>query len=241
VATGEILGAEALVRWRHPTRGLLVPAAFMEMAEAKADLILPLGRGVLRRACRDAATWPVDGVRTISVNLSARQVQEPSLVDDVSAALLESGLPPHHLTLEITESVLVDDPDAAAATLAALKALGVSLALDDFGTGFSSLSYLARFPVDVLKIDKSFIDPLADHSHDDRTALVAAIIDMAERLRLQVTAEGVEHQLQAERLLAMGCPRAQGFLYGRPMPAPDLLALMRAPRPRPVVVPLSGA
>lgn len=226
LATGVVVGAEALVRWQHPTRGMLQPGAFVALAEERSDLIVPLGRGVLERACRAAATWPTDRALTISVNLSARQVHEPGLVSTVAEVLAATGLPASMLTLEITESVLVEDPRRAAATLGALKDLGVSLALDDFGTGFSSLSYLAAFPVDGLKIDKSFIDPLLGRDDGDHGAVVAAIVDMAHRLDLGVTAEGVEHRSQAEALLALGCTRAQGFLLGRPRTAESLRALL---------------
>lgn len=226
LATGDVVGAEALVRWRHPTRGVLNPGAFIALAEERPDLIVPLGRAVLERACRAAAAWPNDRRLTVHVNLSARQVHEPGLVATVDQVLRATGLPAGRLALEITESVLVEDPQRAAATLSALKDLGVSLALDDFGTGFSSLSYLAAFPVDGLKIDKSFIDPLVNGDDDDHGAVVAAIIDMAHRLELEVTAEGVEHRSQAERLLGLGCNRAQGFLLGRPRTAENLLALL---------------
>lgn len=226
LATGEVVGAEALVRWQHPTRGMLHPGSFIALAEERTDLIVPLGRGVLERACRAAAAWPTDRPFTVSVNLSARQVHEPGLVATVSEVLRATGLPASMLTLEITESVLVEDPERAAATLSALKGLGVSLALDDFGTGFSSLSYLAAFPVDGLKVDKSFIDPLVGPDDGDHGAVVAAIVDMAHRLDLEVTAEGVEHRSQTERLLALGCTRAQGFLLGRPRTAESLQALL---------------
>jgi diguanylate cyclase (GGDEF)-like protein/PAS domain S-box-containing protein len=232
LATGEVIGAEALIRWQHPTRGMLQPGAFIALAEERSDLIVPLGRGVLERACREAAAWPTDRPLTIHVNLSARQVTEPGLVATVDAALQMTGLPASRLTLEITESVLVEDPGRAAATLGALKELGVSLALDDFGTGFSSLSYLAAFPVDGLKVDKSFIDPLVGPDDGDHGAVVAAILDMATRLDLEVTAEGVEHRSQVDRLLALGCTRAQGFLLGRPRTAESLQALLTgAPDP----------
>jgi EAL domain-containing protein (putative c-di-GMP-specific phosphodiesterase class I) len=205
---------------------VLQPGTFIGLAEERSDLIVPLGRGVLERACCAAATWPTDRRLTVNVNLSARQVHEPGLVATVAQVLRTSGLPASMLTLEITESVLVEDPQRAAATLGALKDLGVSLALDDFGTGFSSLSYLAAFPVDGLKVDKSFIDPLVGPDDGDHGAVVAAIVDMALRLDLEVTAEGVEHRSQAERLIGLGCTRAQGFLLGRPRTAESVLALL---------------
>lgn len=226
LATGEVIGAEALVRWQHPTRGMLSPGAFVGLAEERSDLIVPLGAGVLERACRAAVEWSATRPLTVNVNLSARQVHEPGLVETVERVLRQTGLPASRLTLEITESILVEDPLRAAGTLTALKELGVGLALDDFGTGFSSLSYLAAFPVDGLKIDKSFIDPLVGAEEGDHVAVVAAIIDMARRLGLTVTAEGVEHRSQADRLLALDCTRAQGFLLGRPRSTESMAALL---------------
>jgi diguanylate cyclase (GGDEF)-like protein/PAS domain S-box-containing protein len=226
--TTAICGAEALARWMHPHRGMLGPDVFIELAE-ETGLIIPIGKAILEQACVDAAAWPDDHPLKLSVNLSTRQLHEPTIVDDVIGALDRSGLDPHRLTLEITESILIGNPDAALATLSALKDVGVSIALDDFGTGFSSLSYLARFPVDVLKIDKSFVDALAEDGRQQDSALVDAIIDMSNTLELQVTAEGIESQDQADRLVLMGCSNGQGFHFARPMPQSDLLDTLRTP------------
>ncbi|MGH2685302.1 MAG: putative bifunctional diguanylate cyclase/phosphodiesterase, partial [Actinomycetota bacterium] len=228
LASGELIGAEALVRWIHPTRGTLLPAAFIELAE-ETGLIVPMGRALLRRACADAVGWPTVGEHKpmLSVNLSPRQVQDADLVSDVRQALADTGLAPDRLTLEITESILMADPEAAADTLRQLKALGVKVALDDFGTGYSSLSYLERFPVDALKIDKSFIDAL--HASDDTgPGLVGAIVGLGERLRLHVTAEGIERVEQVDELLGLGCGLGQGFHFARPMPNDQLAALIAA-------------
>ncbi len=227
LGTGALVGAESLLRWNHPRRGLLAPEAFLEIAE-ETGLIAPIGRAVLRRACQDAAAWPVvDGrALAVSVNLSPRQLQEPTIVADVAEALARAGLPGHQLTLEITESVLIYDPEAAADTLHALKELGVSIALDDFGTGFSSLSHLARFPVDCLKIDKSFIDPLTEGADQEHAALVDAILEMSHRLKLSVTAEGVERLDQVERLLELGCITGQGWHFAKAMSHEHLLRLL---------------
>ncbi|HEX2040256.1 MAG TPA: EAL domain-containing protein [Acidimicrobiales bacterium] len=222
--TGATVGVEALVRWNHPERGILPPAAFIDLAEETA-LIVPIGIQVLRQACADAAGWRrrlgEHAPRSVSVNLSVRQLQHPRVVDDVAAALRDSGLPSEALVLELTESTLLDDADAAAARLEELKALGVRMALDDFGTGYSSLSYLGRFPVDVLKIDKSFVDSLGD-TPGERSALVGAIVGLGTTLGVQVTAEGIEGAEQLSHLLQLGCQLGQGFYFARPLAAAGL-------------------
>ena len=231
--TGRTVGVEALVRWRHPERGVLAPAAFIDLAEETA-LIVPIGNQILRRACTDAAAWlrrlGSAAPRTVSVNLSVRQLQHGGIVDDVSLALQISGLPAEALTLEITEGTLLDDADAAADRLAALKRLGVSIALDDFGTGYSSLSYLNRFPVDVLKIDKSFIDGLG-HGSGKPSPLVGAIVGLGAQLGVHVTAEGIEVAEQLACLQEMGCELGQGYLFARPLPAHELERRLRMPAP----------
>ena len=228
--SGRTVGVEALVRWRHPERGLLAPAAFIGLAEETA-LIIPMGTQVLRQACVDATGWIRQfgeaAPATVSVNLSVRQLQHPGVVGVVAAALADSGLRPDRLTLEITESTLLDDADAAAERLAALKRLGVRIALDDFGTGYSSLSYLGRFPVDVLKIDKSFVDVLA-LSTDEPAPLVDAIVGLGHTLGLNVTAEGIEEAGQLDRLREMGCELGQGYYFARPLPAAGLIAHLEA-------------
>ncbi|WP_372624168.1 putative bifunctional diguanylate cyclase/phosphodiesterase [Falsiroseomonas sp.] len=223
LADGALIGFEALLRWPHPTRGLIPPDAFIPLAEA-TGLIVPLGAWVLRTAANEAAQWP--GGLKVAVNLSAVQIKMEGLVATVAQALTESGLPPHRLELEVTESVLMQDSQQAARVMAGLQALGVSIALDDFGTGWSSLAYLRRFPFDELKIDRYF---LRDLDADPRVeAVVMAILGLGRGLGIRVVAEGVETQQQADRLLAMGCERGQGWLLGRPMPAEQARALIGA-------------
>ena len=236
LASGDIVAVEALVRWRHPQRGLVPPAEFVPLAE-ETGAIIAIGDAVLRRALADLAMWRRElGNRapaTVSVNLSARQVQYRNLLTDVRSALQDVGLPPSVLTMEITETVLLEDTDAVARTLAALKSLGVRIALDDFGTGYSSLSYLNRFPVDVVKIDKSFIDSLGGEGAP--SPLVDAIVNLGAVLGLGVTAEGIEDAQQLARLRSMGCGQGQGFYFAKPMTADDLSEFLtpisaRAPR-----------
>jgi diguanylate cyclase (GGDEF)-like protein/PAS domain S-box-containing protein len=212
----EVLGYEALVRWRHPTRGLVPPFDFIPAAE-ETGLIVPIGAWVIDTACHAAAGWaPTSAGRPLglSVNLSARQLFDPSLVDTVAESLRRSGIEPARLTLEITESVLVADTNRAVAQLDALKALGVRIAIDDFGTGYSSLSYLRSFPVDILKVDKAFTDTVAVDV--EGACFVQAILHLAQVLRVTTVAEGVEVREQADRLRELGCDQAQGYFFGRP-------------------------
>lgn len=231
--TEEIIGLEALVRWEHPERGLLTPGAFIALAE-ETGLIVPIGRWVLSEACRLAQRWQVarahDAPLTLRVNVSARQLAD-DLPHTVAGVLAESQMDPATLCLEVTESVLIEDPDSSATTLSALKALGVQLAIDDFGTGYSSLAYLRRFPVDCLKIDRSYIRGLP-HSPED-TAIVAAVVDLAHALSLSVTAEGVESTDQLVNLRARGCDTAQGFLFARPEP-PEVIEHLLWPASAPL-------
>jgi EAL domain-containing protein (putative c-di-GMP-specific phosphodiesterase class I) len=217
VESGRIVGVEALVRWEHPERGLVGPDAFIALAE-ETGLIVPIGTWVLNEACTLARRWQVERLGgdplVVRVNVSARQLAADDLVDVVAAALERSGVDPEHLCLEVTESVLVEDPDASARKLAALKAVGVKIAVDDFGTGYSSLEYLRRFPVDCVKIDRSFVRGIP-HSSED-VAIVNAVIDLGHALGLSVTAEGVETDEQLDRLQSNGCDTAQGFLFSRP-------------------------
>jgi diguanylate cyclase (GGDEF)-like protein/PAS domain S-box-containing protein len=213
---GKVAGHEALVRWQHPQRGLVYPAEFIQVAE-DTGLIIKIGEWVLREACRWATFIGVERGLPISVNLSARQFNDPKLVQTVSRALKQSGLPAHLLTLEITESTAMQQTDVTLATLRKLKELGVSIALDDFGTGYSSFSYLKLFPVNTLKIDRSFI---AEVERDgDHRAIVAAIIALAQVLNLKVIAEGVETEGQKQFLRGFGCEEVQGYLTGRPVDA----------------------
>jgi diguanylate cyclase (GGDEF)-like protein/PAS domain S-box-containing protein len=223
-------GAEALVRWQHPRRGLVSPADFIPLAE-ETGLVVPLGRWVLREAVRQAARWRADlgpdaAVGYVSVNVSAQQLRDDHFVAEVRDALAEEGLPPGCLLLEITETALVHDTPAAVARLAALKAVGVRLAVDDFGTGYSSLGYLQRFPVDVLKIDRVFVDGLQRGGSD--AALARTVVALGGSLGLRTVAEGVETAEQAAALRAMGCTYAQGFLFARPLAAAALEARLRA-------------
>jgi PAS domain S-box-containing protein len=209
----ELVAAEALVRWRHPERGLVPPGDFIPGAES-TGCITTIGSWVLRQACRDAATWPSH--LRVSVNLSVRQLADPAIVEHVSTALSSSGLDPHRLVVEVTESALMEDAERGLAHLQALKALGVRLAIDDFGTGFSSLQYLAQMPVDILKVDRSFVAGLGV---DDRhTTIVTSVIALAHALGLLVVAEGVETDAQHRQLRALGCDGGQGFLWSRPLP-----------------------
>ena len=217
-ADGSVMGYEALVRWQHPDRGLVSPADFVPVAEETGQIV-ELGRWILEEACAQARRWSSDRPVTMSVNLSARQLGDAHLVADVAMALHESGLPASALTLEITETALVAEPESALTTLRALRALGVTIALDDFGTGFSSLSHLHHYPVDIVKIDRSFVTGVAD-PHSDGRAIVAAVLGLAAHMNLRVTAEGVETEEQAAALRELGCERLQGYFFGKPAPAP---------------------
>jgi diguanylate cyclase (GGDEF)-like protein len=215
-----VVGAEALARWRHPSRGLIPPAEFIAMAE-QTGLIVPLGGWMLDEACRQGTLW--DELR-VSVNVSGRQVAEGSLVASVSRALEDSGLPPERLQLELTETVLMDDVDGHVAVMRDLKKLGLSLALDDFGKGYSSLSYLHRFPIDRIKIDRDFVRALPDSRADQ--AIVSAVLSFARALDMEVVAEGVETQQHVDALRELGCEYAQGFFFHRPLEARRISALL---------------
>jgi diguanylate cyclase (GGDEF)-like protein len=222
LADGSIVGVEALVRWQVPGRGLLMPGDFIGLAE-DSGLIVPIGRWVLEQACRQTEAWrQAHGLDSLSVgvNLSARQFQHPDLVAEVGAALAASGLEPSCLILEITESVLMQTTAATIGKLADLRRIGVRLAIDDFGTGYSSLGYLERFPVDILKIDKTFIDGIGERG--GRPVLARAIVQLGRALDLQVVAEGIERPEQASVLRRLGCTRGQGYLYARPLPSAEL-------------------
>jgi EAL domain-containing protein (putative c-di-GMP-specific phosphodiesterase class I) len=220
LADGAMIAAEALVRWVHPERGLLEASQFVPLAE-ETGIIVPIGGWVLDEACRQAASWSGEGgTPAVSVNLSARQLSRPDLVDAVAEALAASGLDPDRLWLEITESVLMEDADTAVAALERLRSLGVHLCVDDFGTGYSSLAYLRRFPVDALKVDRSFVAGLGEDPED--SAIVEAVVSMAHSLRLSVVAEGVETEEQLARLRDLGCELAQGFYFAAPVPSSAL-------------------
>ena len=220
VDDAHVVGAEALARWQHPSRGLIPPAKFIAIAE-QTGLIVPLGTWMLDQACRQGVLW--DGLR-VSVNVSGRQVAEGSLVASVSRALEDSGLPPERLQLELTETVLMDDVDGHVAVMRDLKKLGLSLALDDFGKGYSSLSYLHRFPIDRIKIDRDFVRGLPNSRADQ--AIVSAVLSFARALDMEVVAEGVETQQHVDALRELGCEYAQGFFFHRPMEAGRISALL---------------
>ncbi len=228
--TGALIGVEALLRWEHPRRGMLSPADFIPMAE-ETGVIMSIGSWVLREACREARRWREGALHgrpiSLTVNVSGRQLQHDRMVDDVREALRESGMDPRDLVLEITESVLMQEDDVMVERLAALKELGVRLAIDDFGTGYSSLGYLQRFPIDILKIDKAFIDEVG---HDGiEPALVRAIIALGGSLQLETIAEGVELQQQSRGLQELGCEMGQGFYFGKPARASEIDAMLEGP------------
>ena len=231
IDTERVAGVEALVRWPHEERGLLPPSEFIPLAES-SGLIVPLGRWVLREACRLGASWRMmlpSGVPfSIAVNISGEQLQSAEITDDLVAALERSGLPPSYLMLEITESTVARDGDGALNRLRTLKALGVQLAIDDFGMGYSSLSSLERFPVDVLKIDKSFVSHVG--AEESRRSLARMIVALGDALSLKTIAEGVERPEQAAALSAMGCAYAQGYYYSRPVSPAEITAMIQRGR-----------
>jgi EAL domain-containing protein (putative c-di-GMP-specific phosphodiesterase class I) len=227
--TGRVCEVEALIRWQHPTRGMIPPLQFIPLAE-ETGLIVPIGRWILIEACRQTRIWqeehPTLPPLTLSVNISARQLQHPTLVDEIAEVLVESGLNPGTLRLEITESVVMEDAESTAETLRELKQLGIELAIDDFGTGYSSLSYLNRFSVDAVKIDRSFVSQIGISSRD--TTIIRAIVALAKSLQLSVTAEGIESAEQLQQITDLGCNRGQGFLLARPAPADLIPGLLTA-------------
>jgi diguanylate cyclase (GGDEF)-like protein/PAS domain S-box-containing protein len=229
LATQRIVGAEALVRWQHPQIGLIHPIEFIPLAE-ESGLILPLGEWVLAEACRQQVAWRNQGLGglRVAINMSPRQFRQEDLAERVAAVFLETGADPACVTLELTESMVMQDVNSTLVALRTLKNLGLTISLDDFGTGYSSLSYLRRFPIDELKIDKSFINDI--HENADDAAIASAIIAMAISLGLSVVAEGVERKEQAELLMKMGCPQVQGYYFGRPMEAAAFALCLREQR-----------
>ena len=225
LVTGEVHGAEALLRWNHARRGQVPPSTFVQLAE-ETGLIIPLGRWVLREACERAREWRSkhNGSRPLqmSVNISARHFQDASLLQDVREALNDSGLEPWALTLEITESVLMHSSSATLDRLRALKGMGLNLAIDDFGTGYSSLGYLQQFPIDVLKIDRSFVEAVGNHEADP--VLARAIIALGQTLQIETVAEGIERPEQRDGLRTLGCTLGQGYHFARPMPPQRFIA-----------------
>ncbi len=226
IASGRMVSVEALLRWAHPTRGLVPPLDFIPLAEERG-LIVPIGRWVIQAACRQIRDWRDQGahVPPVAVNLSARQFASETLVGDIRAAMIDNGVSPADLEVELTESVLMADPERANEVLQQLHTMGVRISIDDFGTGYSSLSYLKRFPAQTVKIDRSFIRGLPSDADD--LAITEAVIAMAHSLGLNVVAEGVETSEQLAALRMLGCDEAQGFLLGRPMPALELASRLQ--------------
>jgi EAL domain-containing protein (putative c-di-GMP-specific phosphodiesterase class I) len=225
LVSGAITGAEALIRWLDPILGLVPPVQFVRVAE-ECGLIVPIGRWVLREACRQVQGWLDSGLPAVpvAVNISAVEFRHKDFVAGVALILDETGLAPHYLELELTESILMHDAKSSAAVLQALKAMGVQLAMDDFGTGYSSLSYLKRFPIDTLKIDQSFVRDIVTDA-DDAT-IVSAMIGMGRNLKQRVLAEGVETQEQLSFLKSRQCAEGQGFLFSHPLSAEDFGRLL---------------
>ena len=221
---GTTVGVEALIRWQHPDQGLVPPCRFIPVAE-ESGLIIPIGAWVLEEACRQLGEWNLDGREgpegSVAVNLSARQIDDPHIVQTVEGILARTGLAPEHLTLEITESALMEDAASALGALQALKEIGVLLAIDDFGTGYSSLSYLQRFPLDILKVDRLFVEALGVSAEGEE--IVSAVINLAHALGLEVVAEGVETPEQLQILGGLECDLAQGFLFSKPLPAAEIV------------------
>jgi EAL domain-containing protein (putative c-di-GMP-specific phosphodiesterase class I) len=226
LSTGMIAGVEALIRWRHTTRGIIGPTQFISIAE-ESGLIVPIGRWALREACRQAQAWQDTGLPPIrlAVNISAVELRSNGFVDGVKTILVETGFDPRHLELELTETFLMQDSKSTALVLRALKELGLKLALDDFGTGYSSLSYMKRFPIDTLKIDRSFVRDLTTDADD--ACIVSAVINMGKSLHMGVVAEGVETRDQLTFLQEHTCPEAQGYYFSRPLIAASFAELLR--------------
>jgi predicted signal transduction protein with EAL and GGDEF domain len=228
--SNRVTGCEALVRWRHPERGMVSPAEFIPIAE-ETGLINEIGEWVLAKACAEAATWPE--ATNVAVNVSPVQFKSGTLALKVVAALAASGLPAHRLELEITEAVLIRDDDAALEILHQLRAIGVRIALDDFGTGYSSLSYLQRFPFDKIKIDRCFVNDLAEAGG---SSIVQAVVNIAAARQMATTAEGVETERQQELLRGLGCTEMQGYLFSAPKPAEEVRRILFAHPLRPAAL-----
>ncbi len=221
LASGAVSGAEALLRWQHPHRGMISPGDFIPLAE-ETGLVVPLGGWVLRQACREAASWPNE--LTVAVNISAVQFRDRDLTSTVMAALSESKLPAERLELEITETALLNDDSQTMELLHQLRAIGVRISLDDFGTGYSSLSYLRSFPFDKLKIDRSFVQGIG--ASPNTMVIVKALIELSTGLNMTINAEGVETQAELDWLKSAGCTEIQGYLISKPLPARDFRAFV---------------
>jgi len=235
LADGQTIGVEALVRWAHPDRGLIPPLEFIPLAE-QTGLIIPLGAWVLEQACRQTRHWqltcPGHAELAVAVNVSPVQLRDPEFLTTIAHTLTRTALPAHTLTLEITESLLLADNVATTSMLHGLRALGVKLAIDDFGTGYSSLSYLRRLPIDILKVDRSFVSDLNEHTGG---ALTRAVVAISRELGLRTIAEGVEAAGQQTQLQALGCDYAQGYYYSQPVPADQLEQHLTTTAPAPGV------
>jgi EAL domain-containing protein (putative c-di-GMP-specific phosphodiesterase class I) len=219
-----VTGVEVLIRWRHPSRGVIAPDEFIPIAE-HTGLIIPIGAWVLRTACEEAAGWQGPDRRlSLAVNVSARQLDNDDLIDQIRSALADSGLPADLLTLEITETALMQDPDAATTRIASLKAIGVRIAIDDFGTGYASLTYLRRFHVDAIKIDRSFVASMADST--ESAVIVRTLVQLGKSLGIETVAEGIEARQQLKHLQREDCDSGQGFLFARPLSPEALQALV---------------
>jgi EAL domain-containing protein (putative c-di-GMP-specific phosphodiesterase class I) len=225
--SGEVIGVEALIRWEHPERGLVSPTEFIPLAE-ETGLIVPIGEWVLRTACFQHKAWQRAGLPAfgVSVNVSARQFRERTLIEQVARALADSGLEAMFLELELTESLIMEDLESALLSMKALQAMGVQLSIDDFGTGYSSLSALKRFPIARLKIDRAFVRDIPDDDEDK--AIAKAIISLGHELNLKVIAEGVENEQQLAFLRANGCDEMQGYLFSPPVSPTQLAALVKS-------------
>nr|WP_277883295.1 EAL domain-containing protein [Nostoc flagelliforme] len=227
--SGSIMGFEALLRWQHPKRGLLAPGEFIPLAE-ETGLIVELGYWVLFQACRQMQAWlvsyPQHSLEKMSVNLSAKQFCQPNLIEQIRDILLSTGLNPNHLTLEITETVIVENGDEAIAVLLQLQELGIEISIDDFGTGYSSLGRLYSFPISVLKIDRSFINPMTTDKRN--LDIIEIIVTLAHKLGMKAVAEGVETQQQLAILKDLNCEFVQGYFFSKPLPSSDAVALIAA-------------
>jgi EAL domain-containing protein (putative c-di-GMP-specific phosphodiesterase class I) len=226
LATGLISGQEALVRWMHPTLGLIPPLEFLPIAE-DCNLIVPLGRWVLKEACRQVQEWIAEGlvVAPVAINVSSLEFRSEGFLENIREILRDAHLDPHYLELELTETVLMQHAESTLSVLSVLKTMGVRLAVDDFGTGYSSLSYLKRFPIDSLKIDQSFVRDITSGSDD--VPIVRAVLTMAKSLKQRVVGEGVETQEQMSFLQAHGCDEAQGYYFSEPLVAGHMARLLR--------------
>jgi EAL domain-containing protein (putative c-di-GMP-specific phosphodiesterase class I) len=239
--TGRLAGFEALVRWEHPERGQVVPGEFIPVAE-ETGLIVAIGQQVLEQACKSMVQWqrlsPTYRSLSLSVNLSSRQVSQQDLIEKIRGVLDESGIDPHCLKLEITESVVMENAEAATLMFKQLRALGVQLSIDDFGTGYSSLSYLHRFPVNYLKVDKSFVGRMSEGN--DNSEIVRTIVTLARNLGMEVIAEGVETEHQNNQLKSLGCDYGQGYLFSRPIGAQHVPAMLKQALEREVEIDLAA-